>query len=218
MMEAIIFDLDGLMIDSEPMAHQAWSRVLQDYGYRLDNQTFGRMIGLRLEDSSRMVKAAFDMDASPEELANLEQNYMNQIMSQGIPTMPGLMILLNEIEQRALPWAVATSSTRSYAVRVLEQLGLGKSLQALAAGNEVKNGKPAPDVYILAAERMTANPVRCLALEDSVPGIQSAKAAGMRAVAVPNGETSPMEFDDADFVYKSLGEVATDLDRLLELS
>ncbi len=213
--EAIIFDLDGLMIDTEPLARRAWDRVLQDHGQELGDETFANMIGLRLEESSRVVQEVFGLTTSPSELAGREQIYMAQIMAQGIPTMPGLWRLLGEIEIRKVPWAVATSSRQAYAVQVLSQLGLLKRCQAIAAGDEVEQGKPAPDVYLLAAKRLNIDPALCLALEDSVPGIKACSAAGMLTVAVPNSDTSHMDFKDAGFVYDSLFEVAADLDKLL---
>lgn len=216
--EAIIFDLDGLMIDTEPLAQQAWDRVLQDHGRKLDEKTFASMIGLRLEESSIVVRDAFELATSPSELAKSEQMYMAQIMEAGIPRMPGLRRLLDEIERLKLPWAVATSSRREYAVHVLDQLDLLKRCQAIVGGDEVDKGKPAPDVYLLAAKRLDIDPVRCLALEDSVPGINAAATAGMLTVAVPNGDTASGNFEKAAFVYQSLFEVADDLENILDRS
>lgn len=213
--EAVIFDLDGLMIDTEPLARQAWERVLQDHGKNLDEETFAGMIGLRLEDSSRVVRDAHGLTTSSTELARKEQIYMAQIMQRGIPLMPGLRRLLAEIEGLELPWAVATSSQKKYAVHVLEQLGLLEDCEAVAGGDEVDNGKPAPDVYLLAAKRLDMDPARCLALEDSVPGIKAATAAGMLTVAVPNGDTTAMNFEEAAFIYESLVDVASDLGIIL---
>ncbi|HET6447236.1 MAG TPA: HAD family phosphatase, partial [candidate division Zixibacteria bacterium] len=97
--EAIIFDLDGLMIDTEPLARQAWDRVLQDHGKKLDEETFASIIGLRLDESSIVLRDAFELATAPSELANSEQLYMSQIMETGIPRMPGLRRLLDEIER-----------------------------------------------------------------------------------------------------------------------
>lgn len=213
--EAVIFDLDGLMIDTEPLAQQAWDRVLQDHGKRLESAIFAKMIGLRLTESSRVVKAAYDLETSSTDLANKEQVYMSQIMAQGIPTMLGLKRLTAELECRQIPWAVATSSQRDYAIEVLGQLNLLENSRGIAAGDEVDRGKPEPDVYLLAAKRLDIEPLSCMALEDSVPGVNAALAAGMLAVAVPDGETSSMDFQGAAFVFDSLLEVLANLDQLL---
>jgi HAD superfamily hydrolase (TIGR01509 family) len=214
---AVIFDLDGLMIDTEPLARRAWDRVLIDHGLRLEDAVFARMIGLRLQESSAVIKKAYGIETPAAELAEMERQYMFQIMKQGIPIMPGLDRLLSELDQHRIPWAVATSSDRSYAEETLSQLNLLDRCLALAAGDEVEEGKPKPDVYLLAAQRLGVNPARCMALEDSAPGVSAAAAAGMRTLAVPNGDTSLMDFQPAHGVYGSLEEVALDLDQLLRL-
>lgn len=213
--KAIVFDLDGLMIDSEPLARNAWDRVLRDHGLTLDEKTFRSMIGLRLEESSNLVKDKFKLTDPASDLARDEQRHMSRIMRQGIPVMPGLERLLEAIAGRGLPWGVATSSRHSYAVQALDQLGLLDRCSAVAGGDEVDRGKPFPDVYLLAAERLEVEPTLCLALEDSVPGLMACAAAGMRTVAVPNGATVHMTFSEAHFIFDSLVEVADELDLLI---
>lgn len=129
--------------------------------------------------------------------------------------MPGLMPLHAEITRRQIPWAVATSSPYHQAETVLTQLGLIDACCAIAAGNEVSQGKPAPDIYLLAAQRLGIAPENCLALEDSVPGSQAAAAAGMITVAVPNGDTQINDFPHAHYILPSLHAVLTYLDELL---
>ena len=214
--QALIFDLDGLMIDTEPLARKAWDRVVEDHGKRLDDQTFNSMIGLRLEESSLVVREKLGLGTEPGELARMEQEYMSQIMAEGVPVMEGLGRRLRTISQRKLPWAGATSSRHTYAAQALKQHKLFERCGAIAGGDEVERGKPAPDVYLLAAERLGVDPEYCLALEDSVPGVLSARAAGMIPLAVPNGHTSQMDFKEAAYVYSSLVEVAADLETLLE--
>ena len=128
--------------------------------------------------------------------------------------MPGLMALHNALGARGVPWAVAASSLRIYAEAVLQQMGLTPTHGAVATGDDVQHGKPAPDIYLLAARRVGIDPERCLALEDSVPGARAAQAAGMRVVVIPNG-VPPERFDFADYVFGSLNDVAEHLDALL---
>lgn len=213
--QAVIFDMDGLMVDTEPYARQSWEMVLDEFGQHLDESTFDQMLGLRRLDSALLVLKKLDLDLDPEELLRKKEIYLNALLADRIPVMPGLKRLVQEVEQRELPWGVATSSPHDYAELVLDHIGLARVCQAIASGDEVSQGKPAPDVYLLAAKRLDVPPGNCLALEDSLPGAQSAKAAGMLTIAVPNGQTSLDEFDFADHVYPSLVEVAMDIDRLI---
>ncbi|MBP6788321.1 MAG: HAD-IA family hydrolase, partial [Candidatus Promineofilum sp.] len=127
-----------------------------------------------------------------------------------------LFALLDEIEQRGLPWAVATSTPRAVAEIILGQLGVVGRYTALAAGDEVAHGKPAPDIFLLAAARLGVTPAACLALEDSAAGCAAAVAAGMRVVAVPTELTYGEPFAVAYRRYPSLVEVAAELDGLLD--
>jgi HAD superfamily hydrolase (TIGR01509 family) len=213
---AVVFDMDGLMVDTEPLARQSWNMVLGDYGRELDEATYNQMVGLRRQESATLVIEALDLKVNPAELLEQKEHYYVEIMADGAPPMPGLHRLVGELADRGMPWAVATSSPRSNAQQVLQQLGLSEMCRAVAAGDEVLLGKPAPDVYLLAAERLGIPPESCLAFEDSVPGARAAMAAGMLTVAVPNGPTNNADdFDFVDYVFPSLDEVADSLDQIV---
>ncbi|KPK13272.1 MAG: hypothetical protein AMJ56_02680 [Anaerolineae bacterium SG8_19] len=213
--QAIIFDMDGLMVDTEPLARRSWEMVLNEFGQHLDELAFHQMIGLRRLDGARLVLKKLDLDLSPDELLERKEKYLAKILAGGIPIMPGLERLVEELKQRDIPWAVATSSPISYADLIIRDLGLAMDCQAIASGDEVQHGKPAPDVYLLASERLAVSPENCLALEDSIPGVKAALAAGMLTVAVPNDHTDADAFSLADYVFPSLNEVADGIDRLL---
>lgn len=202
------------MVDSEPLAYQAWQMVLQSIGRDLDDVTYAKMVGLRLEESSSLLKQALGLPDSSSELAVKKEANLAKIREQGVPPMPGLNEIVSAIERRSIPWGVATSSRRSYAIDILDQLDLLGSCQAIAGGDEVPRGKPAPDLYLLAAARLNVPSTACLALEDSVPGAKAALAANMTVVGVPSGHTNNTDFHFAHYVYSSLSEVADNLDSL----
>lgn len=205
--QAIIFDMDGLMVDSEPVARRGWEIVLAKYGRKLDQRTYERMVGRRLEESAAIVIETYKLPLSPDNLAQIKEAEMVKLWAEGLPVMPGLYQLVNCLNDQSIPWGVATSSRRHYALNVLAQLGLSDACQAVAAGNEVRDGKPAPDIYLLAAERINVDPHQCLALEDSVPGGQAAIAAGMTLAAVPNGHTNAADFPFAHYIFDSLHDI-----------
>jgi HAD superfamily hydrolase (TIGR01509 family) len=199
--------MDGLMVDSEPVARHGWEIVLASYGRELDQITYERMVGRRLEESAAIVIDTYQLPLSRENLAEIKEAAMVKLWAEGLPVMPGLHNLVGYLNDHNIPWGVATSSRRHYALNVLNQLGIASHCRAVAAGNEVSQGKPAPDIYLLAAERLEIDPKLCLALEDSVPGGQAAVAAGMTLAAVPNGHTKAADFPFADYVLDSLNDV-----------
>ena len=188
--------------------------VLKSIGQDLDDATYSRMVGLRLEESSSLLKKELRLPHSSSELAAKKEVSLAKIHEQGVPSMPGLNEIVSAIERRSIPWGVATSSRRSYAIDILDQLDLLDSCQAIAGGDEVPSGKPAPDLYLLAAARLKIPPAACLALEDSVPGAQAAITANMTVIGVPSGHTSETDLHFAHYVFSSLSEVAMNLDSL----
>jgi HAD superfamily hydrolase (TIGR01509 family) len=129
--------------------------------------------------------------------------------------MPGLIELLDAIDARGLRRAVATSSPGFYAPVALQEIGAADGFVAIVTGDSVARGKPAPDIYLAAAAALALPPALCLALEDSPNGVRSAKAAGMRCIAVPNELSVELDLSEADAILPSLGAVAARLDEFL---
>jgi HAD superfamily hydrolase (TIGR01509 family) len=215
-LRAIVFDMDGLMVDTEPLSRRAWEHVLRPFGVRLADAVYGRMIGHRTGEAVKLLLDAYDLPLTAEEIMNRKAAVLEEILADELPVMPGLMALQAEISRRSLPWAVATSSSRRHAENLLLRLGLLNDCHALVGGDEVVHGKPAPDIYLLAAQRLGVPAHQCLALEDSSPGCQAATQAGMVTIAVPNGQTKTAEFACAHHIYPSLLQVAENLDILLQ--
>jgi HAD superfamily hydrolase (TIGR01509 family) len=213
--QAVILDLDGLMVDSEPLAKQAWRTLLARYGHTLDQEIIIAMLGLRLADSSLLVKERFGLPLSAPQIAAEEKRIFMGLLDGNLRPMPGLSDLLGAIDARGLPRAVATSSGRDGALIALRAVGVADGFSAIVTGDDVVHGKPAPDIYLAAAAELGRQPASCLALEDSPHGVSAAKAAGMHCVAVPNELTAEMDLRMADWVLPSLMAVTDQLDNLL---
>ena len=213
---AVVFDLDGLIVDTEPLARIAWNRVLAEYGREVDDDLFEQMIGLRLEDSANLVKKALDLAVDPVELSQKEQSNFREIMDSRVKTMPGLSTLLSCLDHYSLPWAVATSSGLAYARKVLAMINLLDDCQVIASGEEVTLGKPHPDIYLLASSRLGVAPRYCLALEDSVAGCQAANSAGMITIAIPSPLIKMADYSCAHIVCPSLDAVVPQIDKFME--
>lgn len=214
-LQAVIFDLDGLMADSEPLAEWAWGQVLARFGHALDPETVREMLGMRVVDSARFVCRRFSLPISPEEAMAERDRLFLEMVPTRLRACPGLEALLDELDRRGLPLAVATSGHRPYVALALETLGVADRFRVVVSGDDVTRGKPAPDIYLLAAERLGLAPVCCLALEDALLGVESARAAGMTCVVVPNRRMAASSFPADCRVLASLDEVREALDGLL---
>lgn len=215
MISTIIFDLDGTMVDSERVSLIAWQMALERLGYTVEADVFVALIGLRLEESLARIVERFDGAFSAETLLYHLSEAWDEASAKGLPAMPGLFSLIEQLHQRNIGWGVATASTQKGATRAITDLGLLDQCVAIAGGDEVVHSKPAPDVYLLCAERMGVEPADCLVIEDSVVGHRAAASAGMTVVAVPNHWADSADFTQAHYIFDSLHQVGEHLDHLL---
>lgn len=211
MISAVIFDLDGLVIDSETPEVLAWEAIYARYGMRFPIASWLQNVGRN--DGPWDPLAPFRLPESPSApdlVAGLWRHQVDALMDAYFKPLPGVVPLLTQLRRRGLRTAVASSSRRAWIVRVLARLGLADQFDATAGGDEVPRAKPEPDVYLLAARRLGAAPRACVALEDSHNGVRAAKAAGMPCIAVPSALTRQLDFAAADLVVGSLDEITLD--------
>lgn len=209
---AIVFDLDGLLINSEAVYEDVYREVLAELGHTLPPSYYEQLVGLSADASFAVVHGHFGLTISVAELIERVETVWARRQLDGFPPMPGLFELMDAIAARGIRWGVATASERAYGERVLRQLGLDQAAGALAGGDEVAHNKPAPDVYQLAAARLNVDPTRCVALEDSAPGCRAAAAAGMTVGVIPHALTRAADFGCARYRFESLAAVIPLLD------
>jgi HAD superfamily hydrolase (TIGR01509 family) len=206
--DAVVFDLDGVLIQTEELWDEVRETLARERGGRYDAQTQRDMMGMSSPEWSRYMHEQVGLQESPEEIvaevvALLQARYREHLpLIQGAP---------EAVERLAARWplAVASSSNRELIDLVLELSGLGRFFGATVSSEEVPRGKPAPDVYLKACRRLGVEPRRAAAVEDSHAGIGSAKAAGMRVLAIPNPSFPPGDeaLATADLVLTSLAEL-----------
>lgn len=185
--EAILFDIDGLMIDSERLSRRAWKEILNERGLHLDDSTYLTLVGRTEQDAGRILMDLYGSSFKYEEAKHDRlERFKAIIHAEGIPIKPGLPALLERIEGLGYKVGVATSTPRALATWKLHAAGLESRFGVMVTGDEVAHGKPAPDLFLEAARRLQVPPAACLVFEDSGPGIRAAHAAGMRAVMIPD--------------------------------
>jgi HAD superfamily hydrolase (TIGR01509 family) len=184
---AAIFDLDGLVLDTEIISRSAWRRAVADFGFVLDDQVYQKLIGLTIADAVKVFEDAFGADFPFNQANERRLQYIEEhIAEHGIAVKPGVVELLDFLDKIAMPKAIATSSSRAFAVRKLSLSGLIGRFDAVVCADGIQNGKPAPDIFLAAAKEMNIAPEKCLAFEDSENGVRAAHAAGMTVIMVPD--------------------------------
>jgi HAD superfamily hydrolase (TIGR01509 family) len=184
--KAVVLDMDGLMLDTEFIYQRAWQRAAAELGFDIEDGFYWTLIGRTTADGEAALRERFgDHFPVAKFRERWEQLWHTHVDEQGIPTKPGLHEFLALLEGHRIPFAIATSSDREYATLSLRAAHLESSSHYLVTGDQVEQGKPAPDIYLEAARRLGVDPSGCLALEDSEAGIVAAVSAGMYAVLIP---------------------------------
>jgi HAD superfamily hydrolase (TIGR01509 family) len=209
MVDAVVFDLDGVLVDSEPV----WERVRRGYvaahGGRWQPDSQQRLMGMSTAEWARYLSAELGVDRTPDEVA---ADVVNEMIVAHLPMVPGADEVVRRIGGH-WPLGLASSSPKRLIKAALATLGLSGAFAATLSTEEVPRGKPAPDVYLAVAAGLGVDPARCVAVEDSSNGVRSAAAAGMRVIAVPH-QRYPLDVDaqaHAARVVTGIAEVTPDL-------
>ncbi len=214
--QAVVFDMDGLMFNTEELYQESARRILTSRGLELDFSVLDRMMGRPGPIALQIMIDHYQMDATPEQLQQETTVVFRAILEQRLSPMPGLISLLEALEQASMRKAVATSSRADFARQALGQFHLPPRFEFILTGESVQHGKPSPDIYLLAADRLGIEPPQMVVLEDSQNGCQAAVAAGACAIAVPGPHSRNHDFSGARLIADSLQDPR--LWRLLNLA
>jgi len=215
MIQAAIFDLDGLMIESERIHFDAMETLLARYSKKPVQEWFKDMIGMDNMECAEFVIAQTSLPISSVQFNELVYEIINE-RSPGIFTPKhGLLSLINDLVARDIKLGVASNSRSDYVTTALATMKVIDKFECILTSDDVKNAKPAPDMYLAAAQCLGVPPQNCMGVEDSPHGMKAALNAGMSCVVVPNSSLKEADFPGATYIYSSLEEFRQSLSQVL---
>jgi HAD superfamily hydrolase (TIGR01509 family) len=209
MLSAIIFDLDGVLADSEPWWSEIDAKLLAERGVTYRGEYHQNVVGVSYRLAVEFYKKAFGLSVPTEEMILRLGEIATEFFADRVDLFPNVKEVLEKLRQMKLHLAVATSSVSASARPFLDRHQLTGFFEVIVTGEEVKDGKPAPDIYLFAADKLGIRVDACLVVEDALPGVAAAKAANMRVVAIPDTrfvDAAAYE-KEADYVLGSLNEL-----------
>ncbi|WP_437229849.1 HAD family hydrolase [Planctomicrobium sp. SH661] len=204
--QAVAFDLDGLMINTEEVFHLTGTELLRRRGKIATRELFHAMMGRRTREAFQAMIDMMSLTDSIDDLSAESEIIFEEFLEVHLTTMPGLYELLDAIEASGVPKAVATSSNRVYLTRMLKRFDLLDRFDDLLSGDDISHGKPHPEIYLTAASKLGVDPAHMLVMEDSENGTRAAVAAGAYVVSVPHDHSRHHDFRGAQGVATALND------------
>ncbi|MDE2886656.1 MAG: HAD family phosphatase [Gemmatimonadota bacterium] len=215
--DAVIFDVDGVIVDSEAVYCETFNATLGDYGAGMSREDYAVCVGHPVEENSAYAVERYGLDVAPDVFRQIWMDRFEKAISNPdrVLLIPEILELLAHVGNRGYPLALASSTQRDRMMKTLNSgmlsrmdgvHDLGEVFDVMLSGSDVERLKPAPDIYLMAAGKMNVEPDRCAVIEDSEAGVKAGKAAGMTVFAVPNFFTARQRHDEADFILGGLSE------------
>ena len=208
MLKAVIFDMDGVLIDSEPVHMEAFKRLMESLSIEFDKDYYLQFIGSTTDYMWEKVIKDYNLKLTDKDLMKLSDIFVSEINGEaGYPIMKGAAELINKISSAGIKLAVASSSGIERIEDTVRKLGVYEKFDALVSGKTVQNPKPAPDTFLKAAELLKVSPAECIVIEDSLNGMKAAKHAGMVCVMYENLSMGQVDSSYADYVVQGFEEL-----------
>ncbi|MCX7972881.1 MAG: HAD family phosphatase [Candidatus Aminicenantes bacterium] len=213
-MEALIFDMDGLMVDTETLYFEAEKNLARRFGREVKEETLARMMGRKPLESLVIFAQELNLDVKPEDLLEMRTAIMKRSLLRNLRPMPGLYTIVNIFSGR-LKLAIATGAQQEFLDLIVDSLGLRSKFDVLQASDEIKEGKPQPEIYLVTCQKLGLKPQDCLVLEDSANGVLAARRAGCYVIAVPSPQAKGQDFSSAHAIASDLFAAIPIIEKLL---
>jgi len=206
---AVIFDLDGVLADSEPWWNQIDAKLLAEHGVNYRGEYHRDVLGVSYQVAVEFYQNAFHISAPVEELMRRRGEIATDFFANRVGLFPSAKATLERLREMKLPLALATSSVSASAGPFLQRTGIKDLFDVIVTGDQVSMGKPHPDIYLQTSKKLCVPPDACLVIEDALAGVAAAKAANIRVAAIPDTRfVDPKEYEkEADYVLKNLSEI-----------
>lgn len=207
-MKAVIFDMDGVIIDSEPIHFEVDMQTMKNFGCSISKEELNKYVGTTNEYMFTDIKNKYKLNKSAEEIINYRCNLVKRkVIESDLVPIEGIRDLLKNLKDKNIPAAIASSSPRDFIEVVVSKFGIEDYFSCILSGEEVKNGKPAPDIYIETAKKLGIAPKECIVIEDSKNGVIAAKEAGMKCIGFKNINSGEQDLSKADYIVNSIVEI-----------
>jgi HAD superfamily hydrolase (TIGR01509 family) len=209
MLKAVIFDMDGVIVDSEPIYHEVEMQLFHELGMDVSDELRYSYVGTKIDDMWSELKKKYLLKQTVEDLIKLEaERYRKYIASPDIlKPIPGVIELLKELFGRNISIALASSSFLKDIETILGLLDIREYFSVVVGGDEVKRGKPYPDIFECAVKKLDVSPAGCIVIEDSSHGINAAKAAGIKCIGYKNKSSGNQDLSSADLIIESIEDI-----------
>ena len=207
-MKAVIFDMDGVIIDSEPIHFEVDMQTMKDFGCSISKEELNKYVGTTNEYMYSDIKNTYKINKPLDEIIRYRSELVKtKVIESDLAPIKGIKELLSDLKEKNIPAAIASSSPRDFIEVVVSKFQLEDYFNCIVSGEEVENGKPAPDIYVETAKKLRVSPEECIVIEDSKNGVLAAKEAGMKCIGFKNVNSGDQDLSKADCMVNSILEI-----------
>lgn len=212
-MRAVIFDMDGVLIDSEPLYYEVEHGIYKELGIQVDEEVYAKYVGRSAYTMFSDLKAEFHFTDDIEDLVQKTREGIERIITipGKLKLMEGVIPLLQSCREYGFKTAIASSSHYEMIHKVVDRMQMGAYFDTLVSGDFVEKGKPNPDIFLYAAKKLGIDPKECTVIEDSANGVEGAKKAGMKCIGFQSPSTPKQDLSKADYIVSSMKEITVEM-------